>query len=145
MARAPISIGLSPQAVTLPAPPATTYDVTFSEAILEGGMSRLFIKQNDTNPAIECTLQDSDGTAVNLSGATARFLMRARGGATVKVNAAAAITNAAGGVVQYTPVAADTDTPGQYEAEIEVTYSDSTRETFPSRGYISIVIQDDIA
>jgi Rib/alpha/Esp surface antigen-like repeat protein len=145
MARTPVSIGLGPRLVMVPEPPVTTYDVTASQVILENGMSRLFIKQNDTNPAMEFTLQDSDGQAVDLSGATARFLMRARGGTTVKTDAAASITNAASGVVQYTPVAADTDTAGQYEAEIEVTYSDSTKETFPSRGYISIVIQDDIA
>jgi Rib/alpha/Esp surface antigen-like repeat protein len=145
MARAPAAIGLSPQSVTVPALPVTTYDVTTSQVILENGMSRLFIKQNDTNPAMQFTLQDSDEQAVSLVGATARFLMRARGGSDVKTNAVASITDAAAGVVTYTPVAADTDTPGQYEAEVEITYSDGTKETFPSRGYISIIIQDDIA
>ena len=145
MARPPLPMTLSPAAAVVPEVSAATYEATFSEALLEGGMSRLFVKQNDTSPAIEATLQDSDGEAVNLTSATARFLMRRRGRTTAKVSAEATITNAAAGVVQYDWDPADTDTPGQYEAEFEVTYSDGTKETFPSRGYISIVIVDDIA
>ena len=48
-------------------------------------------------------------------------------------------------IVQYNWVAADSNTIGTYTAEFEVTYPDTTVETFPNNGYIRIEITDDIA
>jgi len=109
-------------------------------------MSDIFyIKQNDTSPAIAAQLLDANGDAVNVAGASVAFNMRTRGGA-VKVNAAAgSVVNASEGRVKYSWDAADTDTIGRYEAEFQVTYADSSIETFPNTGYITVIIQDDIA
>jgi len=107
-------------------------------------MSTFYMKQNDTQPRMLATLQDGDGTAINLTGASVRFHMRTLGGSTV-VDAAATIVTAASGLVRYDWVAADTDTVGSYQAEFEVTYSDTTIETFPNSGYIRVEITDDIA
>ena len=103
-----------------------------------------YVKQNDTSPAMLATLQDADGNAVNVTGATVRFHMRAVGSTTVVVDEAATIVTAADGIVRYNWQAADTDTIGSYQAEFEVTYADASVETFPNDGYIRVEIIDDI-
>lgn len=108
-------------------------------------MATFYIKQNDTSPALGATLKDGDGNAVDLSGATVRFHMRARGATTAKVDAAATVTGASTGEVSYAWIAADTDTAGKFQAEFEVTYADTTVETFPNNGYITVDIDGDLA
>lgn len=101
------------------------------------------IKRNDTAPAFLATLRDGAGAAVDLTGATARFVMRDSEGAT-KVSAAATITAPAAGRVQYSWVAGDTDTVGTYAAEVEITFADATVQTFPSQGYQAVVVWEDL-
>ena len=103
-----------------------------------------YIKQNDTVPSIRATLQNGNGDPVDLINASVRFHMRAIGANNTKVDAAAVVVSAAAGLVQYNWIAADTDTIGSYQAEFEVTYPDSTVETFPNDGYVRIEIIDDI-
>ena len=104
-----------------------------------------FIKQNDTSPALQATLKDSTGTAVDLSGATVRFHMRQIGATSAKVDAAATVSDADGGVVYYSWAAADTDTVGSFEAEFEVTFTGGEIESFPNNRFIQVEITDDIA
>jgi len=104
-----------------------------------------YIKQNDTSPSVLATLQDANGDAVNLTGASIRFHMRVIGSAQTTVDAAATIVTAVSGIVRYDWIAADTDTVGSYQAEFEVTYADASVETFPNDGYIRVEITDDIA
>lgn len=101
------------------------------------------IKQNDTSPALQATLQDYAGNAINLTGASVRFHMKSLDG-TLKVDSPMAITNALGGVVVYAWQAADTNTVGTYNAEFEVTYFDNTIETFPNTGSLAIVITPEL-
>ena len=103
-----------------------------------------YIKQNDTVPSIRATLQNGNGDPVDLINATVRFHMRAIGANNTTVDAAAVVVSAADGIVQYNWIADDTDTIGSYQAEFEVTYHDSTVETFPNDGYVRIEIIDDI-
>tara|TARA_R110000803_G_scaffold61711_1_gene121704 strand:- start:212 stop:532 length:321 start_codon:yes stop_codon:yes gene_type:complete len=91
------------------------------------------IKQNDTSPSLQATLKDASQSPVLLSGATVMFHMKSVDG-TVKVNQPMTITNADGGVVQYSWQAVDTDTVGTYYVEFEVTYADASIETFPNNG-----------
>lgn len=104
-----------------------------------------YVKQNDTSPAMLATLQDANGAAVNILGATIRFHMRAIGSTQTKVNSAATIVNAATGEVRYNWSASDTNTVGAFQAEFQVTYADGKIETFPNDGYIPVEITDDIA
>lgn len=103
-----------------------------------------YVKQNDTSPAMQATLQDADGNAINVTGASVRFHMRAVGSTQTVVDAAATIVTALSGIVKYEWDAADTDTVGSYQAEFEVTYADASVETFPNDGYIRVEIIDDI-
>ena len=103
-----------------------------------------YIKQNDTSPNLRAILKDGDEVAINLTDATIRFHMRTIGGTTAVVDDAASIVSAENGIVQYIWDAADTATVGSYQAEFEVTFADSSIETFPNNGYIRVEITDDI-
>ena len=107
-------------------------------------MIDFYIKQNDTSPAIAATLQDDAGNAIDLTGASVNFHMIEQDSATVKVDAAATIVSEANGQVKYNWIAADTDTVGVFNAEWEVTYADTTIETFPNNEHLKINIVDDI-
>ena len=103
------------------------------------------IKQNDRLPALEITITKTDNTPLDLTNATAKFIMTDTSGK-VKVNATANIKDPpTNGVVEYEWAAGDTDTPGDYRAEIEITYAGGQKITAPSAGYISIKIHDELA
>jgi len=106
-------------------------------------MMAFTIKQNDTSPALQATLKDYNGNAINLLGATVRFHMKSFEGA-IKVNETMTITSTSGGVVTYFWQDGDTDTAGTYYAEFEVTYSDLAVETFPNSGSIAITITPEL-
>jgi hypothetical protein len=91
------------------------------------------IKQNDTSPSLQALLKDADRNPIDLVGAEVRFHMKAVGGS-IKVDAPMTIVDVAGGVIQYDWASGDTDTVGTYYVEFEVTYSDSSVETFPNTG-----------
>jgi len=111
-------------------------------------MATHYIKEGDTSPAIEYALTP---VTVLLTGASVVFSMRDRRG-TVKVNQqAATITDNGTGdangtpTVQYDWTASDTDTAGTYYGEFEVTYADTSVETFPNSENITILITKDVA
>lgn len=108
-------------------------------------MADFTLKEGDTSPAITSTLQDAAGDAVNLTGATVKFIMTAKGDSTPTVDAAATVVTPLAGVVSYSWLAADTDTAGKYEAEWEVTFSGGAKQTFPNSTYLEVVILRDLA
>ena len=96
------------------------------------------LKQGDTKPSLSAQLL-SNGSAVDLTGATVKFHM----GTTVDVSAV--IVDAATGNVRYDPATAHTVTAGIFKAEFEVTFSDGTIETFPNDGFIYVRITEEVA
>lgn len=108
-------------------------------------MTNFFIKSGDTSPALAATLTDSDGNAIDITGASVDFHMSPRGGDGTKVDAQATITDASNGKVEYRWSQSDTDTPGTYRGEFEVTYSGGDVETFPNDEYITISVTEEIA
>lgn len=104
------------------------------------------IKRNDLRPRFRVQLTQN-GTPADITGAAAvRFIMKAT--STLKVNRQAmTVIDAPTGVVEYAWHANDTDTTGEYNAEVEVDWGGTPTEyqTFPSKGYFAISISDDLA
>jgi hypothetical protein len=100
------------------------------------------LKRNDTKDTISYTMTYADGTPVNLTGATVRFVMGK--GKTLITSDTAIIVSATAGKVEYTLKENDTLLAGNYNAEFEVTFSTGKVKTFPNDGYISIKIQPNV-
>jgi hypothetical protein len=100
------------------------------------------LKRNDTKDTISYTVSNLDGTVVNLTGASVKFIMGKN--KMLLTNAAATIADAATGKVEYTLTDADTLLDGTFNAEFEVTFSDGKSKTYPSNGYILVNIQANI-
>lgn len=103
-----------------------------------------YIRQNDTSPALSATLTDYDDNPINLTGASVKIHVKDLSGVS-KVNASCVVTNAPEGLVSYAWNSSDTDTPGTYYLEFEVTYSDTSIETFPNKGNLSIVVTKELS
>lgn len=102
---------------------------------------KLTLKQGDTRHAIRATLKTVEGETIDLTDATIQFKMSNRY-KNVEIDRQA--TSTADGSVQFVFVKGETDTPGYYDAEFQVTYADSRIETFPHTGNIKIVIESRI-
>jgi hypothetical protein len=101
------------------------------------------IKRGDTGPALVVGLSYSDGSSPNLAGATGRFIMSLRGATTPAIDEDVALDNTAK-TATYTWQAADTDDAGTYQGEIEITFADGIVQTFPSQGFLAIVVEPDL-
>ena len=95
------------------------------------------IKQNDTSPSLQATLKDSTLTPISLNGATVQFHMKSLDGV-VKVDETMTIVDSDNGIIRYDWQTGDTDTVGTYNVEFQVTYYDTTIETFPNNGNLVI-------
>jgi len=101
----------------------------------------LRVKQGDVGYPVRSQLI-SDGAVVDLTGATARFIMRAtKTSAAAKVDQPATIVgDPAQGNIQYEMTAGDLDTPGNYLVEWEVTFATGEVATWPSGGYLPLTV-----
>lgn len=105
-------------------------------------MSEFNIKQNDRLPKLRANLA-IDGVALDLTSCTVAFKMRLCGASTLKVNAAATVVGVpTTGVVEYTWAAGDTDTPGRYDAEFEVTVSGGQIFSTPTVGFLRVNVEE---
>lgn len=102
------------------------------------------IKRNDRRPRWRVQLL-ANGSPLDLTSAlSARFIMKT--GVSIKINRQAmSFIDRANGIVEYAWAAGDTDTSGTYNAEVEVDWGGSEFQTFPSTGYFTITISDDLA
>jgi hypothetical protein len=106
-------------------------------------MYDVIIKRGDTHNCIKAVLKGANGSVVDLTGCEVKFHMAPLNRPAV-ISRAAHIENAATGEIWLVWAPGETDTAGVYRAEFEVVYQDGRRETFPSNGYISIQILDDL-
>lgn len=134
-------------------------------------MDAFQIKQHDTQPSLAATLSDDNGPIVIPGGAVVTFVMRkvadcgcgtsannnglspgqygycnppaSQVTSAPAVNRAAVVVNAATGQVRYDWAAGDTSAPGEYSGEFKVSVS-SLVTTYPSEGYIPIIINPDL-
>lgn len=108
------------------------------------------IKRGDRRPYFRVQLLQTSPTdsrvlvPVSLVGATGvKFMMKTGTGQTLKVNSPGFIVDAINGIVEYRWGATDTDTSGTYNVEAEVDWA-GEKQTFPSVGYFSVTISDDL-
>ncbi len=109
-----------------------------------------FIKRGDTSSAIQSTLENSGGTAVDILGATIRFKMAPIAGGSLSVDAAATNTQVGAGtvdgsrgVVVYS-LGTHSGTAGLYLGEWEATYSGGSVQTFPNSDFLRVYIREDL-
>ena len=109
------------------------------------------IKQNDKKPTLVATIKDAEGNLFDLSGVdSVYFQMRLRGSDVNKVNKtdtsyATVQGDGTTGKVQYLWQDGDTDTPGMYEAEFELVWSDGEIQHVPTEEpFIVNVVKDRI-
>ena len=106
-------------------------------------MSTFTIKEGDTSPAIEAVLRSEYQEVVDLTGATAYFVMRHTHDGPI-VHEQATVDDADNGLVVYEWKSGDTDYPGRYRAEWRVEFPDGHVETFPNSGSLRIYIPSKI-
>lgn len=104
------------------------------------------IKQDDTYPAFVVILKE-DGIAKDVSGGTVTFNSWRKGSKAAHVTAGscAFITDGTDGKVGYTFTAAQTVTPGKYEAEFSVDFGGGSIGTWPVDENIPFEIVAEIA
>jgi hypothetical protein len=94
---------------------------------------KIKLVQGDTRPALVCNLtDDTTGLAVDITGATAVLKFRATGATELQATVPGAITDGANGQVTFYPASAPEmlqGAAGDYEGEIEVTFSDTQIQT----------------
>lgn len=106
------------------------------------------LKRNDTAPNIGIVCL-SDSNPKDLTGATvAKFLMGtidATGASTTKVNGTMTFDgDRTSGLVYYSWAVGDLDAAGIYKAEVEITWADGKKQTFPEDGYLEIIVLADV-
>lgn len=94
---------------------------------------KIKLVQGDTRPALICTLTDENTNApISIVGATVVLKFREVGSDTLKATIPGSITNGAQGQVAFywasVPTSLDGE-PGDYEGEIEITFSDGQIQT----------------
>jgi len=106
-----------------------------------------YIKQGDTLPVMTGTVRDANGAAQDLTNATSTTFKLRKKGTTALVTltgSASIISPNADGRISYAWGSGDTATSGDYEAEFETLFSDGTKLTTPTRGFIDVVIKSDL-
>lgn len=105
-----------------------------------GGSSRsVVMKVGDLLPALRAQLTDIDGVIQELTGATVRFNLRHRGTSEPILGGDCVVEDEAQGIVRYEWQEEDTEMPGEFEGEFEVTLSAKTI-TFPNGRHIRVRI-----
>jgi len=101
------------------------------------------IKKQDTLPALSVTLQQADGTAINLTGGSIFFHMGNLITYAPHFSGAGVITDATAGEVEYRWTGSpDTFTTGNFWGEFEVTWTGS-QITLPNDHSLKINIFED--
>ena len=86
--------------------------------------------QGDTAPILRGTITDDEtGQPLDLTGCTVFFQMRKKDDHRYTINASCSIVDEETGRVAYSLAANDLNTPGEFQAQYEVHYPDTTVQT----------------
>ena len=104
------------------------------------------IKRNDRRPHYRVQLLANDVPVDITTAVATKFTMKDATSGVVKVNKETmTVIDAALGIVEHVWLAAHTDASGTYNAEVEVDWGGAVTQTFPSKGYLTITVYDDLA
>lgn len=104
-------------------------------------MSTITVKRSDVGVVFTDTLTAND-VAVNLTTATVLFVLRHSSGTVT--SRTASVVSAAAGTVSYTTVTNDLSAAGKYRQEWQATFGDGRVYTFPSDGWNTVNVIDDL-
>lgn len=139
----------------IPAPPRRC----LAARAIDDGVEAFVIKRHDSFPALEATLTDESGNAVNVSGLPVQFVMSTTVGAApsaasprrthvpgdVVFSKAGVVQDGPAGVVRYDWSSGDTGDTGYYFGEFKITFPGGRVRSFPTVGYIPIRITPDLS
>jgi hypothetical protein len=106
------------------------------------------IKRGDRLPALRATLLRSDGTAQDLSAATAQVFIyqdEDQASAAVVGTGTVVVVDAVAGIVEYPWATADTANAGRFLGEFEIQFGAGVRLTFPNGGFILFDVVADLS
>lgn len=90
------------------------------------------VTQNDIKEYLNFTLQNSAGTATDITGYSAvNLLVQRPGESTLKFTGTMEVVSATAGTVKYLIASGDFDKVGKYFASIKVTFTNGQILTFP--------------
>lgn len=109
------------------------------------------IKTGDTASAVYATLEDANGDAVDIAGASVLFKMGPLSGGTLTVARTATNAQVGAGTVDgstgnvvFNWGTSDLTTADWYRAEWEVAFSSGSIETFPNDGFMILAVREDL-
>lgn len=102
-----------------------------------------YIKRGDTLPPLVVDLAYSDGSPLNLAGATGRFLMRRLYQTDLVIDADIPLDTDTG-TATWNWADGGADIIGRYLAEIEIRFTDGSIQTFPTVGALLIHVVKDM-
>lgn len=112
-------------------------------------MATYSLKQGDTKP-LRVKLERADGSPIDLTGSTVRFVMAGVVAGLPSINAPATVLQGtldphgdpySDGLVEYPWVAGETGVVGLYRSTFEITDAAGDIETVPNEGFLGIQIE----
>ena len=112
-------------------------------------MSSVHMRQNDTLPALECTLKHNGVAYPYSTDDTVRFVMKSSAGTEMvdqtSTGTLAAMVSSTAGTVIYNWASSDTTLSGDFLADWELTTAAGKVLTFPNSGHIEIRIDPELS
>jgi hypothetical protein len=94
---------------------------------------KIKLVKDDTRPALVCTItDDTTGAPIDITAATVRLYFRAVGSSSLQATVVGSVVDGVNGVIVFYPATAPQmlqGAAGDYEGEIEITFSDATIQT----------------
>jgi len=111
-------------------------------------VEKFHIKKNDLEPSLRVQLLDGTSPITTLDDADSmRILIRNRKLGLKVDQPVTPVSPQTGdniGWVEYAWVLGDTDTAGEFNAEVEVTWPGARPQTFPADGYFTVIVTKDL-
>lgn len=101
------------------------------------------IKQGDTYPPLRAYLQMVTGKPIRLADATVRLIVKDANNVN-RIDRSVSIVDEEKGYIEYRWRITDTNVPGIYKGEFEVTQQDGSIVTVPNDGYFTVNITNEL-